>query len=99
MWRATVVIKIRSLLLECGLVLPKGRDYVEHALPKILEGGELRLPSPFRFLWAQLRLKLEQITSRVEEMDRGHSENSKRELRTVNGSGRFQESAQSRRLP
>src|SRR5579872_7442132 len=78
MRRTAVVNQIRSLLLECGLVLPKGRDYVEHALPKILEGGELRLPSPFRFLLAQLRLKLEQITSRVEEMDRRHSENSKR---------------------
>jgi transposase len=37
MRRTAVVNQIRSLLLERGLTLPKGRHYLEEALPRILE--------------------------------------------------------------
>src|SRR6266699_489879 len=70
MRRTAVVNQIRSLLLERGLTLPKGRCYVGQQLPRILEDGELRLSGSFRVLLAQLKLELDQITARVEEMDR-----------------------------
>src|SRR5258708_2735269 len=69
--RGTAVVnQIRSLLLERGLTLPKGRGYVDRQLPRILEDGELRLSGSFRVLLAQLKLELEQLTARMEEMDR-----------------------------
>jgi transposase len=43
MRRTAVVNQIRSLLLERGLTLPKGRSYVDRQLPRILEDGGLRL--------------------------------------------------------
>jgi len=70
MRRTAVVNQIRSLLLERGLTLPKGRSYVDRQLPRILEDGELRLSGCFRVLLAQLKLELEQLTARIEEMDR-----------------------------
>src|SRR5713226_8313485 len=70
MRRTAVVNQIRTLLLERGLTLPKGRSYVDRQLPRILEDGELRLSGSFRVLLAQLKLELEQLTARMEEMDR-----------------------------
>ncbi len=70
MRRTAVVNQIRSLLLERGLTLPKGRRYVDQQLPRILEDGELRLSGCFRVLLAQLKIELEQLTARIEEMDR-----------------------------
>jgi transposase len=70
MRRTAVVNQIRSLLLERGLTLPKGRSYVDRQLPRILEDGELRLSGSFRVLLAQLKLELEQLSARIEEMDR-----------------------------
>ena len=43
MRRTAVVNRIRSLLLERGLALPKGRRYVDQAPPRILEDATLRL--------------------------------------------------------
>jgi len=70
MRRTAVVNQIRSLLLERGLTLPKGRRYVDRQLPRILEDGGLRLSGCFRVLLAQLKIELEQLTARIEEMDR-----------------------------
>ena len=42
MRRTAVVNQIRSLLLERGLTLPKGRSYLDEQLPRILEDAELR---------------------------------------------------------
>ncbi|HEY6119672.1 MAG TPA: IS110 family transposase [Pyrinomonadaceae bacterium] len=70
MRRTAVVNQIRSLLLERGLTLPKGRRYVHQQLPRILEDAELRLSGCFRALLAQLQLELEQVGARIEEMDR-----------------------------
>jgi hypothetical protein len=69
MRRTAVVNQIRGLLLERGLTLPKGRSYVEQALPDILEDAALRLSDSFRVLLAQLQLELDQLTSRIEQMD------------------------------
>jgi transposase len=70
MRRTAVVNQIRSLPLERGLTLPKGRSYVHRQLPRILQDGELRLSGSFRVLLAQLQLELEQRSARFEEMDR-----------------------------
>jgi transposase len=69
MRRTAVVNQIRSLLLERGLTLPKGRSHLDHALPEILADVESRLSDPFRVLLAQLRVELDQLTARIEKMD------------------------------
>ncbi len=69
MRRTAVVNQIRSLLLERGLTLPKGRSHVDALLPRILEDAQLRLSGCFRVLLAQLKIELEQSTARIEQMD------------------------------
>ena len=69
MRRTAVVNQIRGLLLERGLTLPKGRSHVEEALPEILADAPGRLSDSFRVLLAQLRLELEQLTARIEQID------------------------------
>jgi transposase len=69
MRRTAVVNQVRSLLLERGLTLPKGRRHLEQALPRILEDAELQLSGSFRVLLAQLHLELEQLAGRIEQMD------------------------------
>jgi len=64
------VNQIRSLLLERGLTLPKGRSYLDQQLPRILEDAELNLSDSFRVLLAQLKLELEQLAARIEPIDR-----------------------------
>src|SRR5712672_3329541 len=70
MRRTAVINQIRGLLLERGLTLPKGRSHLDEHLPRILEDAELNLSDSFRVLLAQLKLELEQLAARVEEMDR-----------------------------
>jgi transposase len=70
MRRTAVVNQIRSLVLERGLTLPKGRSHLDEQLPRILEDAELNLSDSFRVLLAQLKLELEQLATRIEEMDR-----------------------------
>lgn len=70
MRRTAVVNQIRSLLLERGLTLRKGRVHLDEQLPRILEDAELNLSGSFRVLLAQLKLELEQLAARIEEMDR-----------------------------
>ena len=69
MRRTAVVNQIRSLLLERGLTMPKGRSQVDALLPRILEDAELNLSGPFRVLLAQLQVELNQLTERIEQMD------------------------------
>jgi transposase len=67
--RTAVVNQIRGLLLERGWTLAKGRSHVEHALPEILADKALRLSGSFRALLAQLKLELDQLGARIEELD------------------------------
>jgi transposase len=69
MRRTAVVNQIRSLLLERGLTLPKGRSHLDKQLPRILEDAELNLSGSFRVLLAQLKLELEQLAGRIEQID------------------------------
>jgi hypothetical protein len=57
MRRTAVVNQIRSLLLERGLTVPKGRGHLEEQLPGILEDAELNLSGSFRVLLAQLLVR------------------------------------------
>ena len=50
--------------------MPKGRSHLDEQLPRILEDAELNLSGSFRVLLAQLKLELEQLAVRIEEMDR-----------------------------
>jgi transposase len=69
MRRTAVVNQARSLLLERGFALPKGRRHLVEALPRILEDAELKLSGMFRVLLAQLQLELQQLAARIEQMD------------------------------
>src|ERR1700719_2786884 len=69
MRRTAVVNQIRSLLLERGLTLPKGRSHMDKLLPRILEDAELNLSGSFRVLLSQLKLELEQLAGRIEQID------------------------------
>ena len=48
MRRTAAVNQIRSLLLERGVILRKGRKYIDQQLPGVLEDAELRLSGPLR---------------------------------------------------
>ncbi len=52
------------------LTLPKGRCHLNEQLPRIIEDAELNLSDSFRVLLAQLKLELEQLAARIEEIDR-----------------------------
>ncbi len=69
MRRTAVINQIRGLLLERGLTLPKGRSHLEEAIPEILADANLKLSDSFRVLLAQLKIELDQLTTRIEEMD------------------------------
>src|ERR1700693_6380084 len=69
MRRTAVINQIRELLLERGITLPKGRRYVDAALPLILEDAEAKLSGALRMLLAQLKLDLDQLAMRIEEAD------------------------------
>lgn len=94
MRRTAVVNQVRSLLLERGFTLPKGRSYVDEALPRILEDAELPLSGSFRLLLAQLKLELEQLSARIDQLDAVILKRAK-EMTPVSDSPRFQEWAQS----
>ena len=70
MRRTAVVNQIRGLLLERGLTLPKGRRHLEQAVPGILKNVESKWSEAFLVLVRQLNQELEQLSERIEEMDR-----------------------------
>src|SRR6202521_1715517 len=69
MRRTAVINQIRGLLLERGITLPKGRRYVDAALPLILEDADANLSGAVRLLLTQLKLDLDQLSVRVDEAD------------------------------
>jgi transposase len=69
MRRTAVVNQIRSLLLERGITVRKGRCHIDAALPNILEDATTKLSGALRLLLAQLKLELDQLGVRIEEAD------------------------------
>ncbi len=70
MRRTAAVNQIRSLLLERGVTLRKGRKYVDRELPGIIEDAELKLSGALRELLSQLKVELNQLAERIAAMDR-----------------------------
>jgi transposase len=71
MRRTAVINQTRSLLLERGITLRKGRCHLEAALPGIIEDATARLSSALRILLTQMKLELGQLFMRIEEADAG----------------------------
>jgi transposase len=69
MRRTAVINQIRGLLLERGITLPKGRNHLEEGLPEILAEAHTRFSGSIFVLLAQLRIELDQLSTRIEEMD------------------------------
>ena len=69
MRRTAVINQVRGLLLERGITLPKGRSHLEEALPEILAEAHIRFSESIFVLLAQLRIELDQLNTRIEEMD------------------------------
>jgi transposase len=67
--RTAVINQIRGLLLERGITLRKGRCHVDAALPAILQDIDAKLSGVVRLLLTQLKLELEQLAMRLEEVD------------------------------
>ena len=70
MRRTAVVNQMRGLLLERGLTLPKGRRHLEQAIPGILTNAESKLSESFCVLLGQLNRELEQLSTRIDKMDK-----------------------------
>jgi transposase len=69
MRRTAVINQIRGLLLERGITVPKGRNHLEEVLPDILAEEPTRFSECIFVLLAQLRIELDQLSERIEEMD------------------------------
>ena len=69
MRRTAAVNQIRGLLLERGVIIRKGRKYVDQQLPTILEDAELKLSGALRTLLGQLKVELDQLAGRIGEVD------------------------------
>jgi transposase len=92
MRRTAVVNQIRSVLLERGITLRKGRKFVDQELPPILENADLRLSGALRMLLAQLKIELDQLSRRIMEMDHiiqqtAHEHEGCRRMQAVPGVG------------
>jgi transposase len=67
--RTAAVNQIRGLLLERGLPIPKGRSHVNEALLEIQRDASVKLSDAFLILLGQLKVELDQLTARIEQMD------------------------------
>jgi len=71
MRRTAVINQTRSLLLERGITLRRGRCHLETALPEIIEDATAKLSGALRILLTQMKLELDQLVTRIEEADAG----------------------------
>ena len=91
MRRTAVVNQIRSLLLELGLTLLKGRSHLDEQLPRILEDAELNLSDSFRVCWLSLNWNWSN-SQHVLRRWIGSSRKWPESMKSANDSRRFQES-------
>jgi transposase len=93
MRRTAAISQIRGLLLERGLTLPKGRSYLEEALPEISADAASKPSDSFRVLLAPAQDRT-RPTQRAHRADgRRHAADGERERSLPGGSPRFQGSA------
>jgi transposase len=69
MRRTAVINQIRGLLLERGITVRQGRRQIDAALPGILEDASTQLSGALRVLLAQLKLELDHLQVRIDEVD------------------------------
>ena len=67
--RTSVVNQIRSLLLERGVTVRKGRKQLVAVLPGMLEDPDTNLSGPLRVLLAQLQWEMKHLEDQIEEVD------------------------------
>lgn len=92
MRRTAVINQVRSLLLERGITLRKGRQHLDRALPAILEDATTKLSGALRVLLTQLKLELDQLAVRIDEADAvlkrtAHENDACQRLTTIPGIG------------
>ena len=61
--------QIRGLLLEYGIVIPKGINYIRKAIPEILEDAENSLSAMFRELLSELHEELVHLDDKITSLD------------------------------
>ena len=61
--------QIRGLLLEYGVIIPKGISYVRKRIPEILEDGENGLTDLFRGLLSELYEEMVHFDDRVKQLE------------------------------
>jgi hypothetical protein len=64
-----VINQIRGLPLERGIASRKARCHFDEALPGILEDASAKLSGALRVLLAQLKLELDHLQMRINEVD------------------------------
>ena len=62
--------QIRGLLLEYGIIIPKGISYVRKAVPDILEDAENALTSLFRELLIELYEEMVHLDERIDTLEK-----------------------------
>lgn len=60
---------MRGVLLEYGIVLPRGTKVVSRRLPEILEDAQSALPMLTRHLLAELKAEHDQLVERIERLE------------------------------
>jgi transposase len=90
--RTSLINQIRGLMLERGITVRKGAEYLCKHLPDILENPDANLTPRMRLLIATLKQELEQLESQIltadEEINRWSRTNETcRRLQTVPGIG------------
>lgn len=68
--RTALVNQIRGLLGEFGIVVAKGRERLQKALPLVLEMADNALPSLLRSVLAELSERLQEMNARIAHYDR-----------------------------
>ncbi len=62
--------QIRGLVMECGIIIPKGISYVRKQLPLLLEDAENGLSDLFRELLNKLYRELVRLDERVDALEK-----------------------------
>jgi transposase len=67
--RTAVINQLRGLLIERGITVPRGRRYIEAALPRILEDADSKLSGALRVLLLQAYSEVRHLQSQIDEAD------------------------------
>jgi len=90
--RTAVINQIRGFLIEYGVVLPRGKERLQHALPELLEDADNPLTSSARALLCELLQEWHQLDEVVKRLQRrikhqAHSNEATQRLLQVKGVG------------